>query len=60
MYICIHEPGDIRRAAGQFKTLSDLSDDEIENLEDEVLNLIRVGVNLVPPLSLVSSTETVC
>ena len=47
----------LRRAAGQFKTLSDLSDDEVENLEDEVINLIEAGANLVPSPSSVSSAE---
>ena len=40
----------LRRATSQFKTLSDLSEDEIEDLEDEVINLIDAGANLVPPL----------
>ncbi len=40
----------LRRAASQFKTLSDLSEDEIEDLEDKVINLIEAGANLVLPL----------
>ena len=49
IYICMNQRT-LRRAAGHFKTLSDLSDDEVENLEDEVINLIEAGANLVPPL----------
>ena len=32
--------------------LSDLSEDEIADLEDKVIHLIKAGADLVPPLSL--------
>ncbi len=42
----------LRRVANEFKVLSDLSRDEIADLEDEVIHLIEAGADLVPPLSL--------
>ena len=36
---------------------SDLSEDEIGDLEDEVINLIEAGANLVPPPSLLAPAE---
>ena len=42
----------LRRAANEFKILSDLSEDEIADLEDEVIHLIEAGADLVPPPSL--------
>ncbi len=47
----------LKRATTEFKTLSDLSKDEIENLEDEVINFIKVGANLVFFLSLVALSK---
>ena len=44
----------LRRAACQFKTLSE---DEIEDLEDEVINFFEAGANLVPPRSLLAPAE---
>ena len=42
----------LRRATNEFKVLSDLSEDEIADLEDEVIYLIETGADLVPPPSL--------
>lgn len=38
----------INSAPNEFKTLSDLSDDEIADLEDEGIRLIEAGADLVP------------
>ena len=40
--------------ANQFKTLSNLSKHEVPDLEDEVINLIEVRADLVPPPSLLA------
>ena len=45
------------QVASYFKTLSNLSNNEVENLEDEIINLIETRANLVYPLSLVSLAE---
>ena len=39
----------LRRAANEFKTLSDLSEDEIADLEDEVIHRIEAGADLPFP-----------
>ncbi len=39
----------LKRAINEFKVLSDLSEDEIADLEDEVIHLIEAWADLVPP-----------
>lgn len=38
----------LKRAANELETLSDQSDNEVADLEDEVIHLIEAGADLVP------------
>ena len=49
-----------QRAANEFKTSSDLSEDEIADLEDEVIHRIEAGADLVPFPSLSAFTIVGC